>query len=97
MFHVFLCPMFNLTVFTYITSRIKDLFLLSAEIVECSGGEYLDMPPKRYAPQVRIVSCPEDKKHWAVFKKLGIPVLGTEFILTGLLRHELLLDDFVLG
>nr|XP_045581871.1 uncharacterized protein LOC123745398 isoform X1 [Procambarus clarkii] len=67
------------------------------EIIECSGGEYLDMPPKKYAPQVRIVSCPEDKKLWTSYKNLGIPILGTEFILTGLLRHELLLDEFPLG
>ncbi|XP_042219191.1 uncharacterized protein LOC121864213 [Homarus americanus] len=66
------------------------------EIVECSGGEYLDMPPKKYAPQLRIVSCLEDKHQWTSFKKMGIPILGTEFILTGLLRHELLLDDFYL-
>ncbi|XP_068244269.1 mediator of DNA damage checkpoint protein 1-like isoform X3 [Palaemon carinicauda] len=66
------------------------------EIVECSGGQYLDMPPKRYAPQIRIVSCPEDKGQWTSFQRIGIPVLGTEFILTGLLRHQLLLDEFVL-
>lgn len=67
------------------------------EIIECSGGEYLDMPPKKYAPQVRILSCTEDEHQWTSFKHLGIPILGTEFILTGLLRHELLLDEFQLG
>ncbi|XP_066969795.1 mediator of DNA damage checkpoint protein 1-like isoform X2 [Macrobrachium rosenbergii] len=66
------------------------------EIIECSGGQYLDMPPKRYAPQIRIVSCPEDKGLWTTFQRVGIPILGTEFILTGLLRHQLLLDEFVL-
>ncbi|XP_064115508.1 uncharacterized protein LOC135221698 [Macrobrachium nipponense] len=66
------------------------------EIIECSGGQYLDMPPKRYAPQIRVVSCPEDKGLWTTFRRVGIPILGTEFILTGLLRHQLLLDEFVL-
>nr|XP_027229686.1 mediator of DNA damage checkpoint protein 1-like [Penaeus vannamei] len=67
------------------------------EIIVCSGGIYMDVPPKRYSPEMRIISCPEDKNQWGAFKKLQIPVLGTEFILTGLLRHQLLLDDFVLA
>ncbi|XP_063594187.1 uncharacterized protein LOC134771121 [Penaeus indicus] len=67
------------------------------EIIVCSGGVYMDVPPKRYSPEIRIISCAEDKNQWGAFKKLQIPVLGTEFILTGLLRHQLLLDDFILA
>ncbi|KAK7081436.1 hypothetical protein SK128_024035, partial [Halocaridina rubra] len=66
------------------------------EIIECSGGIYLDAAPKRYAPEIRIISCPTDKGLWGNFRRVGIPILGTEFILTGLLRHQLLLDDFEL-
>lgn len=68
-----------------------------ADIVECAGGDYLHSAPKKYAPQIRIISCGQDKRMWPAFKSLGIPILGEEFILTGLLRHELLLDEFVLG
>ncbi|XP_042879397.1 uncharacterized protein LOC122257910 [Penaeus japonicus] len=67
------------------------------EIIVCSGGVYLDVPPKKFSQEIRIISCPEDKNHWSTFKRLQIPVLGTEFILTGLLRQQLLLDDFVLA
>ncbi|XP_047484577.1 uncharacterized protein LOC125036181 [Penaeus chinensis] len=67
------------------------------EIIVCSGGIYMDVLPKRYSPEIRIISCAEDKNQWGAFKKLQIPVLGTEFILTGLLRHQLLLDDFILA
>ena len=72
-------------------------FPLLTDIVECAGGDYLPAPPKKYEPQIRIISCPEDKKLWASFRSLGIPILGVEFILTGLLRHELLLEEFVLS
>lgn len=66
------------------------------DIIECAGGDYLHAAPKKYEPQIRIISCPEDRKLWPAFTSLGIPILGVEFILTGLLRHELLLDEFVL-
>lgn len=57
----------------------------------------MDQPPKKFGPQIMIVSCSDDQKQWADFKKLGIPILGTEFVLTGLLRHELLLEEFILS
>ena len=67
------------------------------EIIECAGGVYLDNPPKKYSSEIRIISCEEDKKLWNSFKRISIPIFGTEFVLTGLLRHELLLEEFNLS
>ncbi|MPC80130.1 Mediator of DNA damage checkpoint protein 1 [Portunus trituberculatus] len=84
---------------SFLTSlvSVNNIQLHFENIVECAGGDYLPAPPRKYAPQIRIISCLEDKHLWPSFKSLGIPILGVEFILTGLLRHELLLEDFVLN
>ncbi|XP_063871217.1 mucin-5AC-like isoform X3 [Scylla paramamosain] len=81
----------------YATPSVQPPPCQMRDIVECAGGDYLHAPPRKYAPQIRIISCPEDKRLWPSFKSLGIPILGVEFILTGLLRHELLLEEFVLN
>ncbi|XP_045126310.1 mediator of DNA damage checkpoint protein 1-like [Portunus trituberculatus] len=81
----------------YATPSVQPPPCQMRDIVECAGGDYLPAPPRKYAPQIRIISCLEDKHLWPSFKSLGIPILGVEFILTGLLRHELLLEDFVLN
>ncbi|KAK4311781.1 hypothetical protein Pmani_016738 [Petrolisthes manimaculis] len=79
------------------TPSVKPSPIQMKEIIVCSGGRYLAQPPKKFGPQILIVSCQDDQKHWPNFKRLGIPILGTEFVLTGLLRHELLLDEFLLS
>lgn len=52
------------------------------------------MPPKFAAPKSIIVSCDEDKKNWSSFKKLKLTIVDKEFILTGLLRQKIMLDEF---
>ncbi|XP_076341014.1 mediator of DNA damage checkpoint protein 1-like [Tachypleus tridentatus] len=59
------------------------------EIILCAGGKFVRNMPTRLAPRLVIVSTPEDVKLLKHAVKCGIPVVETEFILTGLLRYEL--------
>ncbi|KAA0185041.1 hypothetical protein HAZT_HAZT003708 [Hyalella azteca] len=58
------------------------------DLVECGGGEYLERPPRSHYPGVVVVSCAEDNKRCSSFRKLNIPVVSVEFVLTGILRAE---------
>ncbi|KAL7644575.1 UNVERIFIED_CONTAM: hypothetical protein RMT77_004112 [Armadillidium vulgare] len=78
----------------HVTNSVKPPPNDMREIIECAGGEYLEMPPKFAAPKSIIVSCDEDKKNWSSFKKLKLTIVDKEFILTGLLRQKIMLDEF---
>ncbi|KAB7497707.1 Mediator of DNA damage checkpoint protein 1 [Armadillidium nasatum] len=78
----------------HVTDSVKPPPNDMREIIECAGGQYLEMPPTFAAPKSIIVSCDEDKKNWSSFKKLKLTIVNKEFILTGLLRQKIMLDEF---
>lgn len=63
------------------------------EIVACAGGKYLDNLPARTSTGTTVViSCKQDLKACARVRNHGIPVVAAEFILSGLLHHNLSVD-----
>lgn len=44
--------------------------------------------PKTYSDQTVVISCEEDKAACDGAIKAGIPIVSSEFILTGALRQE---------
>ena len=50
------------------------------------------MPTKASGAHTVVVSCEADKGQWAVPSRAGIPLISAEFILTGILRQEILLN-----
>ena len=50
--------------------------------------QYLGSIPKTYSDQTVVISCEEDKAACDSAIKAGIPIVSSEFILTGALRQE---------
>ena len=50
--------------------------------------QYLGTMPKSYSDQTVVISCEEDRAACEAAIKAGIPVVSSEFILTGALRQE---------
>lgn len=67
------------------------------EIVGCAGGKYLARMPKRTASKTVVISCHNDKAIYSQAAKAGIPVVTTEFVLSGLLQYRLDLKKHALS
>ncbi|XP_067135158.1 putative leucine-rich repeat-containing protein DDB_G0290503 isoform X2 [Centruroides vittatus] len=70
------------------TNKVKPVPEQMKDIIEFAGGKYVSRMPTRFSDRLLIVSCPEDLKTCGHAAKCGIPVVGTEYLLTGLLRHR---------
>ncbi|KAF2364349.1 Forkhead-associated (FHA) domain [Trinorchestia longiramus] len=66
------------------------------DLVVSGGGEYLERQPRSFYESIVVVSCLQDKKLWPTFRKLNIPIVSTEFILSGILRSEVSIDSNLL-
>nr|XP_054772370.1 LOW QUALITY PROTEIN: mediator of DNA damage checkpoint protein 1-like [Lytechinus pictus] len=80
----------------HVTPGVKPDPQQMKDIIKCAGGEYVARLPTKPIPQLVLVSCDGDKSLWAGPRKAGIPVVSSEFILTGILRQAILLDDYQL-
>ncbi|CAL4121208.1 unnamed protein product, partial [Meganyctiphanes norvegica] len=80
----------------YVTKSVKPPPDQMKEIILCSGGEFLESAPKSAHDKVLVVSCEDDKRQWGTFKKKNIPIVSFEFVLTGLLRHKILIEEYKL-
>lgn len=72
----------------YATNKVKPIPEQMKDIVQFAGGKYLSRMPTRFADNTVIISCPEDLKTCKHAAKCGIPIVGTEYLLTGLLKYE---------
>ncbi|XP_071496427.1 uncharacterized protein [Diadema antillarum] len=81
----------------HVTQGVKPEPPHMKDIIKCAGGEYLAKMPTKSTPKAVVVSCETDKSLWSVASRAGIPVVSSEFILTGILRQEILLDQFKLS
>ncbi|CAG2210379.1 MDC1 [Mytilus edulis] len=72
----------------HVTKSVKPEPSQMEEIIECAGGQYLTTMPKKGGDNIVIVSCPDDGSLCTAAIKAGIPVVNSEFILTGILRQE---------
>ena len=56
--------------------------------------QFLPAAPRRYRDNIIVVSCDNDLHDCTQFISLNIPVVSSEFILTGILRHEILTEPY---
>lgn len=77
---------------------IYELFLFLG-IILCSGGVFLEKEPLKWPEQSVVISCDEDKAFWTKLKKkkLSVPILTAEAILTGVLRQSFIPDDYLIN
>jgi len=66
------------------------------DILECAGAKFLISMPTKAVDKTVVVSCPADEKLCQAAIKAGIPVVGAEFVLTGMLRQEVDLESHFL-
>ncbi|XP_042122317.1 mediator of DNA damage checkpoint protein 1 isoform X4 [Peromyscus maniculatus bairdii] len=67
------------------------------EIISCCGGTVLPSMPHSYKPHRVVITCTEDLPRCAVPSRLGLPLLSSEFLLTGVLKQEATPEAFVLS
>ncbi|XP_042539956.1 mediator of DNA damage checkpoint protein 1 isoform X1 [Dipodomys spectabilis] len=65
------------------------------EIISCCGGTILSNMPRLYKPQRVVITCPEDFPRCSIPCRVGLPLLSSEFLLTGVLKQEAKPEDFV--
>ncbi|XP_014661452.1 PREDICTED: mediator of DNA damage checkpoint protein 1-like isoform X2 [Priapulus caudatus] len=66
------------------------------EIIECAGGIYLHDMPRTGHEKTLVVSCEDDRGHCETALNNDIPVVGAEFILSGILQYEVDITSFSL-
>ncbi|XP_075835419.1 mediator of DNA damage checkpoint protein 1 isoform X2 [Microtus pennsylvanicus] len=81
----------------HVTPRVQPPPAQMAEIIGCCGGTVLPSMPHSYKPQRVVVTCTEDLPCCAVPTGLGLPLLSSEFLLTGVLKQEATPEAFVLS
>ncbi|XP_049987682.1 mediator of DNA damage checkpoint protein 1 isoform X4 [Alexandromys fortis] len=81
----------------HVTPRVQPPPAQMAEIIGCCGGTVLPSMPHSYKPQRVVVTCTEDLPRCAVPSRLGLPLLSSEFLLTGVLKQEATPEAFVLS
>ncbi|KAM4834801.1 mediator of DNA damage checkpoint protein 1 isoform 2-T2 [Thomomys bottae] len=65
------------------------------EIINCCGGTILSNMPRLYKPQRVVITCPQDFPRCSSPSRVGLPLLSSEFLLTGVLKQEAKPEDFV--
>ncbi|XP_052067194.1 mediator of DNA damage checkpoint protein 1-like isoform X2 [Mytilus californianus] len=78
----------------HVTKSVKPEPSQMEEIIECAGGQYLTTMPKKGGDNIVIVSCPDDESLCTAVMKAGVPVVNSEFILTGILRQEVNINSY---
>ncbi|XP_043939229.1 mediator of DNA damage checkpoint protein 1 [Protopterus annectens] len=78
----------------HITPGVKPEPVHMKEIIQCSGGTFLPKMPRAYKDKVLVVSCPEDLSKCKVAMDASIPVVGAEFILTGILQQSIDVEKY---
>lgn len=67
------------------------------EIISCCGGTVLPSMPRSYKPQRVVITCPQDFPRCSVPRRVGLPLLSPEFLLSGVLKQEAKPEAFVLS
>ncbi|KAI9029296.1 BRCT domain-containing protein [Hyaloraphidium curvatum] len=83
----------------YMTPNSKPEVETMRHIVEANGGKFVVLTMRK-ARDVStagaiVLSCPEDSAYFPEFVDQGVEVYSTEYILSGVLRQELPVDEFV--
>ncbi|KAK2723357.1 uncharacterized protein LOC136033805 [Artemia franciscana] len=83
----------------FVTPSVKPDPSQMKEIIECAGGNYSEFQrlPRSASPSSTwVISCPEDRHLWPTARRLCIKVVAVEALLSGLLKHKIHLDPFLL-
>lgn len=74
------------------------LRLVFLDVVLSAGGRFCKTLPKASKADVTIIiSCPEDAHLYKRYVKSGFSVVSKEYLLTGLLKHQLDVNQFGLS
>ena len=60
-----------------------------AEVIECAGGVFLSRPPRSAADRLMVISCLEDARHWPPVRRLRLPLVSAEVLLSGVLQQDI--------
>ncbi|XP_030839323.1 mediator of DNA damage checkpoint protein 1 isoform X2 [Strongylocentrotus purpuratus] len=80
----------------HVTPGVKPEPQQMKDIITCAGAQYVAKLPIKSSQQTVVVSCDGDKSLWAGLSKAGNLLVSSEFILTGILRQDVLLKDYKL-
>uniref|UniRef100_A0A8C6QJ23 Mediator of DNA damage checkpoint protein 1 n=1 Tax=Nannospalax galili TaxID=1026970 RepID=A0A8C6QJ23_NANGA len=67
------------------------------EIINSCGGTVLPSMPRSYKPHRVVITCAQDLPRCTTPSRLGVPLVSSEFLLTGVLRQEATPEAFVLS
>uniref|UniRef100_A0AAV2MBW5 BRCT domain-containing protein n=1 Tax=Knipowitschia caucasica TaxID=637954 RepID=A0AAV2MBW5_KNICA len=81
----------------HVTKSVKPEPVHMKDIISCSGAVFLPKMPSSYKPNTVVVSCEEDWSLCAPAVSCGLPIVTSEFILTGILQQKLDLDSHKLS
>ncbi|XP_006896277.1 PREDICTED: mediator of DNA damage checkpoint protein 1 [Elephantulus edwardii] len=68
-----------------------------AEIISCCGGTVLPHMPRSYKPRRVVITCSQDFPRCSIPFRVGLPLLSSEFLLTGVLKQEANPEAFILS
>uniref|UniRef100_A0A8C6KGC9 Mediator of DNA damage checkpoint protein 1 n=1 Tax=Nothobranchius furzeri TaxID=105023 RepID=A0A8C6KGC9_NOTFU len=73
----------------HVTKSVKPEPVHMKDILSCSGATFLSKMPSSHKPQTVVISCEEDWRLCGPAVSASLPVVSTEFILTGILQQKL--------
>ena len=66
-----------------------DSVCVCPEVIECAGGVFLPRPPRSAADRLIVISCLEDARHWSLVRRLQLPLVSAELLLSGVLHQQI--------
>ncbi|XP_029440718.1 mediator of DNA damage checkpoint protein 1 isoform X4 [Rhinatrema bivittatum] len=81
----------------HVTPNVKPEPEHMKEIIQCSGAKFLPRMPRTYKAKRVVVSCPEDLAMCKPAFDVFLPVVHTEFMLTGILQQVVDLQAYALA
>jgi hypothetical protein len=78
----------------HVTKSVKPDPNQMRDIIQCAGGQFLVGLPKKADDGLLVVTVEDDLSHCKVASAAGIPLVSSEFILTGLLHQTVDIDAF---
>ncbi|BFZ16444.1 hypothetical protein BsWGS_19482 [Bradybaena similaris] len=80
----------------HVTTSVKPNPAQMQDILKFAGAQYMKTMPNKSQDKLVVISCSEDRPLCLPAVNAGIPVVGAEFILTGILRQEVDFESFSL-
>ncbi|XP_062978358.1 mediator of DNA damage checkpoint protein 1 [Elgaria multicarinata webbii] len=76
----------------HVTPNVKPEPEHMRDIVKCSGGTFFPRMPRAYKDKRVVISCPADLPRCKPAQDARVPIVNSEFILTGILQQKIDLD-----